>query len=194
MAKRIVTDARNESEPAATGTAARAFCIHAPTRRGEPAFDDVDDPAERDAGLLGMERGPGADIREGATARFPEQCFAIAQAEMDTTHPVGAKRSQPAQEFSQAVQVPQADGNRVGDLIAGNRGQPGVVATARGLRSVRSSAGLRVRSANRGGPFAPECFNLHRCLRKPLWLLPAGNDSCCVGFAPTRRTRPRTAH
>ena len=124
--------------------------LHA-ARRGEPAFDDVDDPAERDAGLLGIERGPGAGIREGgATARFPEQCFAIAHAEMDTTHPVGAKRSQPAHEFSQAVQVPQADGNRVGDLIAGNREQPGVVATALENRAYGEITSPHVRLGDAG--------------------------------------------
>ena len=42
----------------------------------------------------------------------------------------------------------------------------------------------------------PECFNLHRYLRKPLWLLPAGNNSCWAGIrtpqgkrALPRRTR-----
>ena len=36
--------------------------------------------------------------------------------------------------------------------------------------------------------------NLHRYLRRPPWLLPAGSDSCCVGFAPTGNTHLSTAH
>ena len=40
----------------------------------------------------------------------------------------------------------------------------------------------------------PGCFDLHRYLRKSPWLLPAGSDSCCVGFAPTEKTRLSTAH
>ena len=64
----------------------------------------------------------------------------------------------------------------------------------RGLLSVRSRSGLYGRWTARGGPLTPECFDLHRYLRKSLWLLPAGSDSCCVGFAPTEKTRLSTAH